>query len=76
MLQVTDLRVTLNTARGAAGALRGVVLQLDRGATLGLIGESGCGKSMTAMAIMGLLPAGASGQRQHQVKWAGTGRPR
>ena len=59
MLKVTDLRVTLNTARGPAEALRGVDLQLERGATLGLIGESGCGKSMTAMAVMGLLPAGA-----------------
>jgi peptide/nickel transport system ATP-binding protein len=59
LLEVTDLRVTLNTARGPADALRGIELRLDRGATLGLIGESGCGKSMTAMAIMGLLPAGA-----------------
>ena len=59
MLTVTDLHVTLNTARGPAEALRGVDLQLARGATLGLIGESGCGKSMTALAVMGLLPAGA-----------------
>ncbi len=59
LLEVTNLRVGLNTARGPADALRGIDLQLDRGATLGLIGESGCGKSMTAMAIMGLLPAGA-----------------
>ena len=59
MLDVTDLHVTLLTARGPAEALRGVDLQLERGATLGLIGESGCGKSITAMAVMGLLPAGA-----------------
>ena len=59
LLSVTDLRVRLDTARGPAEALRGVDLQLERGATLGLIGESGCGKSMTAMAVMGLLPAGA-----------------
>ena len=59
LLAVTDLRVTLNTARGPADALRGIDLQLERGATLGLIGESGCGKSMTALAIIGLLPAGA-----------------
>ncbi len=59
LLEVTGLRATLNTARGPADALRGIDLSLDRGATLGLIGESGCGKSMTALAIMGLLPAGA-----------------
>ncbi|MBC8057541.1 MAG: ABC transporter ATP-binding protein, partial [Rhizobiales bacterium] len=59
MLEVTNLRVTLDTARGPAEALRGIDLQLDRGITLGLIGESGCGKSLTAMAVMGLLPPGA-----------------
>jgi peptide/nickel transport system ATP-binding protein len=42
-----------------ADALRGVSLTLEAGATLGLIGESGCGKSLTALAIMGLLPDGS-----------------
>jgi peptide/nickel transport system ATP-binding protein len=59
LLAVTDLRVSLNTSRGAADALRAVSFQLQRGDTLGLIGESGCGKSMTALALMGLLPEGA-----------------
>src|SRR4051794_11144707 len=59
LLDVSDLRVTLTTPRGPADALRGIDLRLGRGETLGLIGESGCGKSMTAMALMGLLPAGA-----------------
>jgi len=59
LLQVTDLRVTLQTARGPADALRGVSFALDRGETVGLIGESGCGKSITALALMGLLPEGA-----------------
>ncbi len=60
MLEVSDLRVTLPTSRGAAQALRGVSFSLQRGHTLGLIGESGCGKSMTALALMGLLPMGAA----------------
>jgi peptide/nickel transport system ATP-binding protein len=59
LLCVTDLRVTLATARGEVEALRGIDFTLDRGETLGLIGESGCGKSMTALALMGLLPEGA-----------------
>ncbi len=56
LLDVTDLRVTLPTARGWAQALRGVSLCMERGQTVGLIGESGCGKSLTALALMGLLP--------------------
>ena len=60
LLTVADLRLTLATGRGPAEALRGIDLQLGRGETLGLIGESGCGKSMTALAIMGLLPVGAT----------------
>ena len=59
LLEVDDLRVTLQTARGPADALRGVSFTLDRGDTVGLIGESGCGKSITALALMGLLPEGA-----------------
>ena len=59
LLEVDDLRVTLPTAYGPAEALRGVSFVLERGGTLGLLGESGCGKSMTALALMGLLPEGA-----------------
>jgi oligopeptide/dipeptide ABC transporter ATP-binding protein len=64
LLDIEDLRVTLPTQAGptqagAAHALRGVDLRLGRGETLGLVGESGCGKSMTALAIMNLLPPGA-----------------
>ena len=60
LLAVQDLRVVLPTAHGPAEALRGVSFQMARGDTLGLIGESGCGKSMTALALMGLLPHGAT----------------
>jgi peptide/nickel transport system ATP-binding protein len=59
LLEVDNLRVTLQTSRGEADALREVSFSLDRGQTLGLIGESGCGKSITALALMGLLPEGA-----------------
>jgi len=56
LLDVRNLRVTLQTARGPADALRGIGFAMQRGQTLGLIGESGCGKSITALALMGLLP--------------------
>ena len=60
LLEVNDLHVTLQTSRGPADALREVSFALQRGDTVGLIGESGCGKSITALALMGLLPEGAS----------------
>jgi peptide/nickel transport system ATP-binding protein len=59
LLEVENLRVRLNTSRGPADAVRGVSFALQRGETLGLIGESGSGKSVTALALMGLLPDGA-----------------
>jgi peptide/nickel transport system ATP-binding protein len=59
LLEVANLTVTLPTAQGRLAALRGVSFTLDRAGTLGLVGESGCGKSLTALALMGLLPDGA-----------------
>ena len=59
LLEVSNLRIRLQTHRGPADAVRGVSFSLARGETLGLIGESGCGKSITAMSLMGLLPDGA-----------------
>jgi peptide/nickel transport system ATP-binding protein len=70
LLDVTDLRVTLQTPRGPAEALRGVSFALERGQTLGLIGESGCGKSLTALALMGLLPEAA--QVSGSIRFNGT----
>ncbi|MDE2375989.1 ABC transporter ATP-binding protein [Bradyrhizobium sp.] len=59
LIEVENLGVRLNTSRGPAQAVRGVSFALKRGETLGLVGESGCGKSVTALALMGLLPDSA-----------------
>ena len=59
LLEVSDLSVLLQTQRGPAYAVRNASFSLERGETLGLIGESGCGKSITVMALMGLLPDNA-----------------
>jgi peptide/nickel transport system ATP-binding protein len=70
LLEVTDLRIALPTAQGRVEALRGVSFALERGQTLGLIGESGCGKSLTALALMGLLPEGA--RTSGSIRFEGT----
>ena len=60
LLAVEDLRVDIPTPAGLLHAVRGVDLALAQGETLCLVGESGCGKTVTALALMGLLPASAS----------------
>jgi peptide/nickel transport system ATP-binding protein len=60
LLEVTNLSVHLHTQRGPAPAVRDISFSLARGETLGLIGESGCGKSITALSLMGLLPDNAT----------------
>ncbi|MFO1068823.1 MAG: ABC transporter ATP-binding protein [Geminicoccaceae bacterium] len=59
LLTVTGLTLSVPTARGEASIVRGIDLAIDRGQRLGLVGESGCGKSMTALALMGLQPDSA-----------------
>ena len=56
LLRIEDLHVTLAGRRGTLRALRGLDLVVEEGETLGLVGESGCGKSMTARAILNILP--------------------
>ena len=56
MLQVHDLKVALDAEAGLVKAIDGLRLTVARGETFALVGESGCGKSMTALALMRLLP--------------------
>jgi peptide/nickel transport system ATP-binding protein len=60
VLSVEGLGVDIATARGTLHAVRDVSFRVERGETLCLVGESGCGKSMTAFALMGLLPRTAT----------------
>ena len=56
LLEVRDLRVAFATDDGEFPAVDGLSFSLRAGSTLGLVGESGCGKSVTALSIMGLIP--------------------
>jgi oligopeptide transport system ATP-binding protein len=58
LLEVEDLRTVFKTKDGDVKAVDGVSFHLDAGETLGIVGESGCGKSVTAMSIMGLQRPG------------------
>jgi oligopeptide/dipeptide ABC transporter, ATP-binding protein, C-terminal domain len=57
LLQVNHLHVTFKTHGGRVSAVRGVDFAVNRGETLAIVGESGCGKSVTSLSVMGLLPA-------------------
>jgi len=56
LLELRQLSVSFATDDGTVRAVDGIDLALQRGRTLGLVGESGCGKSVTSLAVMGLLP--------------------
>ena len=61
LLELEELNVWFDLPRGGTlHAVQGVSLGLERGERLGLVGESGCGKTTTALALMGLLPANAT----------------
>ena len=57
LLTVDDLRVHLFTGRGVVRAVDGVSFSIEPGKSLGIVGESGCGKTMTALALMRLIPS-------------------
>jgi len=56
MLKIDELKVALDADAGLVKAIDGLTLSIKRGETFALVGESGCGKSMTALALMRLLP--------------------
>jgi len=57
LLEVRDLVTSFRTDRGKVRAVDGVSLAVEEGETVGLVGESGCGKSVTSLSILGLVPS-------------------
>lgn len=56
LLQIKDLQVQFQTLEGTVHAVNGISYDLDTGQTLGIVGESGCGKSVSVLTVMGLIP--------------------
>ena len=71
LLEVEDLQVEFHTRDGIAKAVNGVSFSVGEGETLGILGESGCGKSVTAQAIMGILDSPPARIAGGQVRFRG-----
>jgi peptide/nickel transport system ATP-binding protein len=56
LLEVEDLHTRFDTSKGAVRAVDGLTLRVDRGETVGVVGESGCGKTTLALSVLGLVP--------------------
>jgi oligopeptide/dipeptide ABC transporter ATP-binding protein len=72
LLELRDLAVEFSTYGGVVKAVRGVSLDLQRGRTLAVVGESGCGKSVTFQAAMGLIPSPPGRVTGGSVRFDGT----
>jgi len=71
LLSVTGLTTEFQTDEGLVRAVDGVSFDLPPGGTLGIVGESGCGKSVTALSIMGLLPRPNGNIRSGKINYQG-----
>ncbi len=71
VLSVTDLEISFSTESGRNTVVEGVTFSIDSGEVLGLVGESGCGKSVTAMSLVSLLPSPPSHREKGSIKLSG-----
>lgn len=71
LLEVQDLHISFKTYAGEVKAVRGVNFEIDKGEVVALVGESGCGKSVTSQAIMRILPSPPAVYKQGSILFQG-----
>lgn len=71
LLEVDDLHVSFNTYAGEVKAVRGISFAIEKGESVAIVGESGCGKSVTADSVLGLLPTPPGEIKNGQVLFQG-----
>ena len=71
ILEIKDLQTRFHIAEGTIYAVNGVSFHLDEGSTIAVVGESGCGKSVTMMSILRLLPTPPAEISSGQVRYRG-----
>ena len=71
LLEIENLESGFDTERGLVKAVDGLSFELEKGRTLGIVGESGCGKTVTAMSIVDLLPKPAGKILQGSIRFMG-----
>lgn len=72
LLEVKNLKVSFHTGNGKVRAINDISFSIDKGKILGIVGESGCGKSVTSLSIMGLLPPKTSIIEEGSITFKGT----
>jgi ABC-type dipeptide/oligopeptide/nickel transport system ATPase component len=71
LLQIKDLHIDLKTRNGELNLVQDINIEIRKGETFGIVGESGCGKSLTANSIMGLLPNPPLNVREGEILFKG-----
>ncbi len=71
LLEVDDLAVEFDTDEGVVHAVNGISYELDKGDSIGIVGESGCGKSVSSLAIMGLVARPAGNVSRGSIRFRG-----
>lgn len=72
LLQVKDLEISFNTYAGEVKAVRGINFHVNKGELLGIVGESGCGKSVTSSSILRILPTPPAVYKKGEIVFEGT----